>query len=231
MLPTLTVDTPPASVEIGTPVTFTGTISPARPGRRVVLLRLIRGSWKVIAVDGVEASGAYAITHVFRLPSGGVPAQLRIATHRRRVFEPLQVTILRPPHGPSARHQRIMEERRLRHRHAAEERERRRRQKAEARQHRRQLAQERRRHRQQLAEAKHKAEEAKRKAAEAKRKAEEAKHKAEEKRKAREERRKAAEEKRNAAREKLDTAKERRRRAAEEKRKRAEERSSKALRG
>lgn len=185
-LPTLTVNTPPAAVEIGAPATFTGTISPARRGSRVVLLRLIRGRWKLVAVGSVvDATGVYTIVHVFRIPSGGAPAALRIATHRRQVFQALQVSILRHPRRQDTRHRQIAEERRIRHRHAVEERERlRRQQRLEEKQHRQQLAEERRRHRQELAEAKRKAAEEKRNAAKEKRQ-----HAAEERHKRAEERR------------------------------------------
>jgi flagellar biosynthesis GTPase FlhF len=144
IVPRLTLAATPAVVVIGTPVTFTGTIVPSHIGEHVVLQRLIRGRWKVIAVGSVAgAGGPYAIMHIFRLPSGNVPASLRVKLRGRAIFAPFRVTILRRPqhrHAGSggrrrlriqqreerrARHRRAVEERRVHHRLAAEERRRR----------------------------------------------------------------------------------------------------------
>ncbi len=148
VVPQLTVSPPPAVVATGFPVTFTGTITPAHIGARVVLQRLARdGRWRRIAVGyDTGPGGAYAVTHIFRVASRGTPAELRIVVPRhvfgvRVASEPFPVTVERLRRHVHRGHPK-REERRRHHRQVVEER----------RHHREQVREERRHHREQVRE-------------------------------------------------------------------------------
>ncbi len=164
--PQLTVSSPPQVIDTSAPITFTGTISPAEIGAHVVLQRLSRGGhWHRIAA-GYDAGpgGAYSITHVFRVPSRGVPTELRVVLPRR-VFgvrvrsEPFAVTITRLRHPVRHRHSHREERRRRRIQRREEQRHHR----EEQRHHRQQIREERRKHRQQVREEKRRRKEERRK--------------------------------------------------------------------
>jgi hypothetical protein len=158
----VTVDPPPSVIYVGVPVTFTGTVSPASVGQRVVLQRMRPdGHWVWLARGYETAGGRYAVTHVFVLPSRRVPATLRVKLPRNRLTlkafsADFQVTILNRPH--ERRHHRVMvEERRRHHRELVEERRRRRRLlQEERRKHHQQVVEERRKHHQQVVEERRK---------------------------------------------------------------------------
>lgn len=68
---TVTLDQPSADLTTATPIAFTGTVSPANAGNRILLQRqasLDGDRW--VAVDGgfVRADGRYTIVHRFRVP-------------------------------------------------------------------------------------------------------------------------------------------------------------------
>lgn len=114
---TLVLGAVPSSVQTGQPVTFTGTVSPVRPGRRVVLQRLARGRWRHIGGGfpaGAGAGGSFAITHVFLVPSRGGSTLLRICVRRsslnfRSCSAPFAVTIVRatPPNSTARERHRL----------------------------------------------------------------------------------------------------------------------------
>jgi hypothetical protein len=154
----VTVDPPASVIYVGVPVTFTGAVSPARVGRRVVLQRMRPdGHWVWLARGYETDGGHYAITHLFVVPSRRVPATLRVKLPSNRLTlkafsADFQVTILRRPH--LRRHHRVVvEERRKHHHQLVEERRRRRRLlQEERRRHHQQVVEERRKHHQQLVE-------------------------------------------------------------------------------
>lgn len=167
----VSVNTPASVVQAGLPVTFTGAVSPAYVGERVVLQRLRRnGRWLSIAVGYVVGPGGdFSVTHVFVRASGGAPATLRVKVPRNalsaRAFSSLfPVTILPRPHRhPGLRAQerrRRREERRHHHQQVVEERRR----------HHQQVLEERRRHHQQKLEEKRRRREERRARREAKHK-------------------------------------------------------------
>jgi flagellar biosynthesis GTPase FlhF len=115
---TLVLGAVPSSIQTGQLVTFTGTVSPSpvRPGRRVVLQRLVRGRWRHIG-GGFPApgGGAFAITHVFLVPSRGGSTLLRICVRRssvnfRSCSAPFAVRIVRstPPNLTARERHRLL---------------------------------------------------------------------------------------------------------------------------
>ena len=97
---TLALGSVPSSVQTGQLATFTGTISPALEGERVVLQRLARNHWRHIG-GGFRTGpgGSFSITHIFGVPSRGGPTLLRICLRRnaldfRSCSAPFAVTIV-----------------------------------------------------------------------------------------------------------------------------------------
>ncbi|HXE46622.1 MAG TPA: hypothetical protein VN635_15670 [Conexibacter sp.] len=68
---TITLDQPSGALTTATPISFTGTVTPAGAGRRILLQRQagINGD-RWITIDGgfAHANGTYAIVHRFRVP-------------------------------------------------------------------------------------------------------------------------------------------------------------------
>lgn len=158
----------PSSITIRQPITFTGTVSPARAGERPRLRRLVDGRWLLLAVGPeLAAGGGFSVTHTFEAPSKGGPTSLRICfardAYNLHTCSTFTVTISRParPAKPRRAHRKAIEERRRKHREEA----RRRREEAHERgkerhQHRRGRAE---KHRQNQEEARRRREEKRRK--------------------------------------------------------------------
>jgi len=87
---TVTLDQPTGDLTTATPITFTGTVSPANAGHRILLQRqagLLGDRW--VPLDGgfVRADGRYTIVHRFRVP-GDRTLRVLLAPNRRTLRSP-----------------------------------------------------------------------------------------------------------------------------------------------
>jgi hypothetical protein len=97
----LTLSASASTVETGQPVIFSGTVSPAHAGERVILERQVGqngDSWRRIGDGRIEANGSFAISHTFLRPSEAGPATIRVefpgdVRNIRSFSEPLEITI------------------------------------------------------------------------------------------------------------------------------------------
>jgi hypothetical protein len=92
----VTLTGPPegTQIETGAPETFSGTVTPADVGARVILQRenaVIGDQWHRIDVGHVEAGGAYSIIHRFRVPGD---ASLRVLVRSDGVNVPSASNVL-----------------------------------------------------------------------------------------------------------------------------------------
>lgn len=95
---TVSLDQPTGELTTATPIRFTGTVSPANAGHRILLQRqtaLSGDRW--IAVDGgfVRADGSYAIVHRFRVPGDRSLRTLLLPNRRtlRSPSSPISITV------------------------------------------------------------------------------------------------------------------------------------------
>jgi hypothetical protein len=95
---TVSLDQPSGDLTTATPVSFTGTVSPADAGHRILLQRqaaLDGDRW--VAVDGgfVRADGSYTIVHRFRVPGDRTLRTLLLPNRRtvRSPSSPISITI------------------------------------------------------------------------------------------------------------------------------------------
>jgi hypothetical protein len=95
---TVTLDQPSGELTTATPIAFTGTVSPANAGHRILLQRqaaLNGDRW--VAVDGgfVRADGRYTIVHRFRVPGDRSLRTLLLPNRRtlRSPSTPISITV------------------------------------------------------------------------------------------------------------------------------------------
>ncbi len=87
---TVTLDQPSGDLTTATPIAFTGTVSPANAGHRILLQRqagLLGDRW--VPIDGgfVRADGRYTIVHRFRVP-GDRTLRVLLQPNRRTLRSP-----------------------------------------------------------------------------------------------------------------------------------------------
>jgi len=87
---TVTLDQPAGDLTTATPIPFTGTVSPANAGHRILLQRqagLLGDRW--VPIDGgfVRADGRYTIVHRFRVP-GDRTLRVLLQPNRRTLRSP-----------------------------------------------------------------------------------------------------------------------------------------------
>ncbi len=95
---TVSLDQPSGTLTTATPIAFTGSVSPANAGHRILLQRqtsLAGDRW--IAVDGgfVRADGSYTIVHRFRVPGDRTLRTLLLPNRRtlRSPSSPISITV------------------------------------------------------------------------------------------------------------------------------------------
>jgi len=93
----VTLEGPPEGTQLFTgpahEVTFTGTVSPADAGARVILQRqnaVTGNEWRRIDLGFVSSTGTYSITHKFIVP-GDANLRVLVRSHRRNVPSPSNV--------------------------------------------------------------------------------------------------------------------------------------------
>lgn len=87
---TVTLDQPSGDLTTATPIAFTGTVSPANAGHRILLQRqagLLGDRWVPIDVGFVRADGRYTIVHRFRVP-GDRTLRVLLQPNRRTLRSP-----------------------------------------------------------------------------------------------------------------------------------------------
>jgi hypothetical protein len=95
---TVSLDQPSGALTTATPISFTGHVSPANAGHRILLQRqaaLLGDRW--VAVDGgfVRADGSYTIVHRFRVPGDRTLRTLLLPNRRtlRSPSSPISITV------------------------------------------------------------------------------------------------------------------------------------------
>jgi hypothetical protein len=99
-----------ASTRAGRTVTFSGTVTPAEVGAKVVLQRQgtnNEGDWHNLAVGQVGAEGKYSITHTFGIP-GTIDVRIvaHVHGHLPTISQTLSYAIARGPHAQQAQSKR-----------------------------------------------------------------------------------------------------------------------------
>jgi hypothetical protein len=94
----VTLTGPPEGTQITTGApnkqTFSGTVSPADVGARVILQRqnaVTGNEWHRIGIGSVETGGSYTITHTFRVPGD---ASIRVLVRSDRINSPSESNVL-----------------------------------------------------------------------------------------------------------------------------------------
>src|SRR5689334_858037 len=95
---TVALDQPAGDLTTASPIAFTGTVSPASAGHRILLQRqagLLGDRW--VAIDGgfVRADGSYSIVHRFRVPGDRTLRTLLLPNRRtlRSPSAPISITV------------------------------------------------------------------------------------------------------------------------------------------
>lgn len=95
---TVTLAQPSGPLTTATPISFTGTVTPANAGRRVLLQRQVGVNgdrWTAIDAGVVHADGGYTIVHRFRVPGDSTLRTVLLANRRtlRSASTPISITV------------------------------------------------------------------------------------------------------------------------------------------
>lgn len=95
---TVTLDQPSSDLTTATPIAFTGTVSPANAGHRILLQRqasLLGDRWVAVDRGVVRADGSYTIVHRFRVPGDRTLRTLLLPNRHtlRSPSTPISITV------------------------------------------------------------------------------------------------------------------------------------------